>query len=661
MNWLSAFTGWSQTLVSITTLAIIYYLSHEAILNRKNTILFSPAGMASGLLTAYLQFFLNLLVLFSLPIIFGIVAYYTTHLYFETNQYFSLFCAVVSAGVSYSIILKYFTILHSKVTRGQEAGTYEEAKAKLDRIRKPSDPGVFFGGVLLEFAAATGHFLAVGTTGSGKTVTIKLLMESVLRHILRIPDHRAIMFDAKRELFAYLHLKMGFPESRIHVMNCFDKRGKAWHISKDINTEAQAVELANALIPPPEKEGDNAYFGKAARRILTGVIYSFILTSDEREESGEPRLDWTLRDLILALRNEETIRYLLDKHDDTRYLIKRFFSNEKTVNDVLSTLDTAISDFNIVAALWEHAPYKISLKDWAYNPKGSVILLGYDKEHKKSLNPINRVIFQRLSDVLINQSNSATRRTWIFLDELREISGGLPGLTQLLNMGREKGDCCVLGVIDIKGLMSALGEENAQEITGLCDNVAALRTRSFPTSKWLSEGFGNAEIREQNLSRDSAGKQSIQEHITERQVFLSGEFQRLEKPTGENDYTISGYYLNAYTKPYRYDFEGINGWHKIVPRLTEEEINQYGIIPRTRNEQKLKFWNQSDLDRLEIDLDINVLLEREVEREQKQDLEQNQKPEAKSKIDWSNFRVANDEQEEEADQDIDNIENGYQQ
>ncbi len=618
IGWFSNSTGEIEKLFYYGLLIAGYYLSHEAILNRKQTFLYSPAGMAKGFLSAYVQFFSNLLILITLPIIFGIGAYYSTNLYLGTNQIFSFFCAVVSAGVSYSIIFRYFSLIQSKVTRGQEEGTHDEAKEKLDKIRSPKDAGILFGGVRLPSEAATGHFLAVGTTGSGKTVAIKLLMESVLRFIFKAQDHRAIMFDAKRELYAYLQCKMGFDSSHIHTLNPFDQRGAALDFSKDFNTEAQAVELANALIPPPEKEGDNAYFGKAARRITTGIIYSLILTSDEREARGEERITWTLRDLILALRYEESIRYLLSKHEETRYLIKKYFRNEKTVNDVLSTLDTSISDFNVVAALWEHAPYKISLRDWAYNRKGSVILLGWDKEHKKSLDPINRVIFQRLSDILINQSNSATRRTWIFLDELREISGGLPGLTQLLNMGREKGHCCVLGVLDIKGLMSALGENNAQEITGLCDNVAALRTRSAPTATWLSDMFGNAEIQEQNLSRDSQGKHSIQQHITERKVFLSGQFQKLEKPSKENQFTIGGYYLNAYTKPFQYNFPGINGWQKLVPRLTEDEINQYGIIPRKRAKHKLRLWDKNDLERLEIDLDINFLLEREVSHEQKQ-------------------------------------------
>lgn len=611
----------------------------------RNRAFKNRAGLTAGLEALnLLSYFSNILLILLIPLIIGVFVYAVARLSFDYSHTISYFAALFFAAPGYYTAFQMMKPKANRVTRGQEEGTSEAAQEKIDSIRASGDKGVWFGGVFLPSEAATKHFLFVGTTGSGKTVNIKLLMESALPQIKKQRDHKAIMFDAKRELYAYLLKKEFSPydhtakEGHVHTLNPFDERGAAWDIAKDIDSEAQAVELANVLIPPPEKEGDNAYFGKAARRIVTGVIHSFILTSDEREERGEPRLSWTLRDLILALRYEESIKHLLGKHSETKYLIEKYFRNEKTNNDVLSTLDTAISDFNIVAALWEHAPYKISLREWAYNKRGSIILLGWDKENKKSLDPLNRVIFQRLSDILINQDNSEQRRTWIFLDELREISKGLPGLVQLLNMGREKGACCVLGVIDIKGLMHSLGENIAEEVTGLCDNVAALRTRSAPTAKWLSEIFGNAEVKEKSTSFDSHGRRSIQESIAERKTFLFGQFQELETPSKENGHTITGYFLNAYARPYRYAVQGVKGWHEVVPKLSQEEINTYGIVPRPKVEQRLKLWDKNDLKRLEISLDLDLSLERN---------EPEQQQENKPKVNWSKFRVLSEEQEEE--------------
>jgi type IV secretory pathway TraG/TraD family ATPase VirD4 len=494
-----------------------------------------------------------------------------------------------------------------KTTRGIEKGTREEAEAKLSKLRKAGEAGINWGGTRLPFSAATGHFLAVGTTGSGKTVTIKLLINSIIRSIgIKGTNHRAIVFDAKRELYAYF-VKLGIHQSLIHTLNPFDRRGARWDIAGDITTDTQAVQLSHSFIEMPEGKGDNSYFGDTAREIFAGVIQAFNHLSDQEEAQGKPRIDWRLRDLVLAVRYEEVMIHLIKKCPDTRHIIKKHFASRE-IKSVLSTLGTDISAFNGVAALWEHAPYSVSLKRWAYDPDGSIIILGYDKEQSAALDPINRVIFRRLSDITVNQPNSDQRRTWFFLDELRLISRGLPGLSELINMGREKGACCVLGVIDIMGLMSSLGKDTAEEVTGLCDNVAGLRTRSKPTAEWLADMFGNAEVKETNKSTDAKGEVSTSEQLNERKAILSGEFQKIEKPTALNGFTIGGYYLNGYTKPYRFDNVGVNGWQKIVPHLSNEEIEKDGIQPRPDSQQKLKLWDEKDLERLCIpDLDLKKI------------------------------------------------------
>jgi len=63
--------------------------------------------------------------------------------------------------------------------------------------------------------------------------------------------------------------------------------------------------------------------------------------------------------------------------------------------------------------------------------------------------------------------------------------------------------------------------------------------------------------------------------------------------------------LNGYTKPYYFGNVGVNGWLKTVPHLSNEEIEADGIQPRPDSQQKLKLWDEKDLERLcipEIDL-----------------------------------------------------------
>lgn len=50
----------------------------------------------------------------------------------------------------------------------------------------------------------TGHFLVVGTTGSGKTLTIDSLASQALRIVRGGSDQRALIYDSKQDVLARL-------------------------------------------------------------------------------------------------------------------------------------------------------------------------------------------------------------------------------------------------------------------------------------------------------------------------------------------------------------------------------------------------------------------------------------------------------------------------
>jgi hypothetical protein len=504
--------------------------------------------------------------------------------------------------------------------RGVLAGTVEGANKILSRLRKSGDEGINWGGTLLPARAANKHFLVVGTTGSGKTVIIKLLINSIIRYVgIKGSDHRAVFFDAKHELYPYL-VKIGVDPKLINILDPFDQRSARWDIAGDITTFTQAQQLAAELIPMPEEKGVNSYFPETAREIVANVIEAFNILSDKQEAKTGARIDWRLRDVVIAVRYEKFLSFLLKKSRETSHVVDSHFQNRE-FKAVLSTLGTAMTAFRGVAALWEHAPKPISLKDWAKNPDGSIILLGWNKEESTALDPINRVMFRRLSDVVIGQDNAEERRTWFFLDELRLVSRGLPGLSELLNIGREKGACCVLGVIDYEGLKHSLGDKIANEITGLCNNVAGLRSPSEKTAPWLAGIFGNAEKIEINISTNNKGEQGTSEHIADRKTFIAGQFQTIPEPSELNNFTIGGYYANPFTRPYYFNDVGVNGWQAVVPRLTKDE-SKTGYLPRTSAEQKLKPWDEQDSKRLGIpDFDLKEIYgEEEPKPDEKNDL-----------------------------------------
>ena len=116
--------------------------------------------------------------------------------------------------------------------------SFREAAKKCERMKGRG--GLCFGGLQLPAAAAEFHFLVMGATGSGKTLTIRFLMQSVFQ---KANGCRALLYDAKRDLILILD-GMGVPKSKIKIFNPFDDRSVAWDMAADITSPATAWQLA---------------------------------------------------------------------------------------------------------------------------------------------------------------------------------------------------------------------------------------------------------------------------------------------------------------------------------------------------------------------------------------------------------------------------------
>jgi len=480
--------------------------------------------------------------------------------------------------------------------RGRGLISFDEAKSIAHAKKRVEDPGILFGLLDLPSKIATTHFLVAGATGSGKTLTLRLLMQSVLRHIGEGRDTRALIYDAKQDMFSILH-GMGLA-SKIVTLNPFDERCAAWNMAKDITSPATAQQIATILIPE-EKHSSNPYFSDAARALLTGVFISFIKAAPGA---------WTFRDVVYAMKSSSRLRGILERYPETKDLIEQYFSNEKTSNDVISTVATKMQRYEYIAAAWDRATTQISLRDWLTDEY--ILVLGNDEATRTALDAINQVIFKRLTELVLAQSESDTRRTWVFLDELRQ-AGKLDGMNSLLTMGRSKGACAVLGFQDIEGLSSVYGDREAAELVGLCANKAILRTDSPGTAKWASSLFGEREILEYRRSKNegsgsssstfkigdthsSQTSESLSEQVAKREVLLPSEI--MDMATTSLDTSLPGYYIIPEIGAYGVRISG--PWIKSELRQANADVPN--IIKRPEEHQYLRAWDYNDLLRLGI-------------------------------------------------------------
>ena len=298
--------------------------------------------------------------------------------------------------------------------RGRTLRSVEQVKEALADTVK--EYGIRLGLHLLPHRVAYGHFAVVGATGSGKTLLQRLLMQSVLPRIGTGLEQRALIYDAKQDILSLLAgMDLRCPVTTFHP---FDTRGVAWDMAGDITSPAAALQAATLLVPKAQHDA-NPFFSNAARHLMYAALLALMVKASNR---------WTLRHLLLVLRSESLLRLVLAQTEFTRPLLQ-YGEHPTTFQNILSTLLTRTAPYEIIAAAWDHAERKLSLRAWL--DQESILILANDEDHRAALDTLNQLLFKRLSELVLardERTEDSLRTTWFFLDEVRQ-AGKLDGLS----------------------------------------------------------------------------------------------------------------------------------------------------------------------------------------------------------------------------------------
>jgi hypothetical protein len=517
--------------------------------------------------------------------VFSLLLAVGTHLVVGLQTYSLLYANSAAAGLSFGAL--WFGLNLSLPTarpppprhvRGRRILTLEQARAQAAVAA-----GLPWGGVLLPPEEATTHFMVVGTTGSGKTVTIRALMKAVLPGLGRAGCRGALIYDAKRDVVSVLAgLGLTVDRGQVALLNPFDRRCSAWDMAADVTTNDAALEVATALCPREER-ASNPYFADAARDIVEQVIRTFIQLAPGR---------WTLRDVLVAADNEADLVRVLRQTDRGRNLLDQHARAPATWGNILGSLSTKLRPYHVIGALWHRAGRQISLESWFAG--GTVLVLGSSQRSGEALRALNRVLFKRLAQIAIDQQEDQTSRRWFFIDEAKD-AGNLDGLDALLTKGRSKGMCVVLGFQDTEGMQEAYGDHPAMSLIGQPSHRAILRMGSPETAKWAVSVLGEVEVLELRATREQAAwaarQSSASEQREKRDAVLASEITDLALP--DRTHGPEGIYLSPRIGAYRSRLR----WDELdlpVPHPTEPNYEE-NVDPVA---QELGPWAQEDLKRL---------------------------------------------------------------
>ena len=508
-----------------------------------------------------------------------------------TTQWVAIATPALLLGVGVAVwVFRFWRRRRNQVSfrhlRGRSLRTAQQVQEAL--ADTSPNQGIRFGQYLLPQRAAYGHFAIVGATGSGKTLLQRLLMQSVLPRIGKGLDQRALIYDAKQDIHSLLGgLGLRCPIATFHPL---DARCVAWDMAADITSPAAALQAATLLVPKAQQDA-NPFFSNAARHLMSAALLALILQAPGR---------WTLRHLLLVLRSESLLRQVLAQTEFTRPLLQ-YGEHPATFQNILSTLLTRIAPFEIIAAAWDRAEHKLSLRAWL--EQEAILILANDEDNRAAIDTINQLLFKRLSELVLardERPEDSQRTTWFFLDEVRQ-AGRLDGLSALMTKGRSKGAAVLLGFQDINGLHEVYGREAANELVGQCNTKALLRLNSPETARWASQLFGASEFlesrrshsrsrnfRELGWQQGGSSGESISNAIAKRELVLDSEF--LDLPETSFDNGVTGFFLNPLTGAFK---------HHLPPDWLRQHLRPPdpatpNLIRRPDAHQYLRPWSDQD-------------------------------------------------------------------
>ena len=475
-----------------------------------------------------------------------------------------------------------------RTLEGREVSNFKTARKISNRLRSQNDPGCLFGGIFIASFEAVKHFLVAGASGSGKTLTIRLWLESVLPNITPGSRRRMLISNPKRDVLAILH-GIGVKVEVINLDPFDGSNSYGWSLCEDIRTPAHIEALAHILVP--QDNSNDTFWRDCVVVLLTGVISYFVKYA--------PNV-WTLRDILLVMENQRFLSAML-RSDPAFHSYLDVMGSEKTAANIISTIRTKLSRYKVIAALWHQNSLEgrtISLKRWSQSE--AILVLGRNEEAKEAMQAVNQLLLQRLAQILINLPDQSEERpeTYVVLDEFCSIGGRLPLMRELAVEGRSKGVSLFIGFQDYKDVENTYGDKIAATITSQFRHKAILRLDSPATARWAANLVGEIIVERRQTSTSSSAWNNVSVTTSWRrskeEAIIASQFLAIppinkDKGNGLKGFYLTGEHVYWYTYPLSYLRENLK------PKA--QDIG--GFIERPVEHQYLQMWQKEDNERLE--------------------------------------------------------------
>lgn len=447
------------------------------------------------------------------------------------------------------------------IIRGSRLLTLEEKAAEVAALTVAGQRFVAWGGIEIPFSKMHAHYAFLGTTRSGKSMSIQMLVRSVLvsdrqdaqgqRQLL----HRGLFFDPKSDTYQML-LALGVPADRILWLNPFDARGCFWDIAQDV-TDITSARTIGRLLAPADENATSDYWGNVTQALVGNVLWEL------RLQRG---VKWTLLDVVKAFDSTATLKAALSRTEPGRIAFRSHIEENAptTKGAIFSTIQTKIVELRIPAEFAAANPDmpRVSIGQWFRDGgQHKALLLCTVPKYEPALKAINSVLFTLAAlEVLSRPEEHPKDETWFILDEPR-AAGRQAKLEDLLGTGASKGVHVALSMLDSEGFEAVYPKGVGSSLRQLCGNVSINALANLATAQWAAQVLGKQEVlrksygRSRSVSQSKDGAtttegESEDTRITERDLVLSNELMRL-RPASADPLFMEGVYIMPDSNPWK--------------------------------------------------------------------------------------------------------------
>ena len=390
---------------------------------------------------------------------------------------------------------------------GARYSTEEEVIEMMRRDNKRVD--IKIGKIGIPFDYETQHGLLYGQTGTGKTVVIAPLIETVLNRGDRFAAH-----DTKGDFVSKLH----DPE-RTLIFNPLDERHMkpfgGWSVFNEITTMMDVYTVASSIVP--RGTGREVFFNSGAQDILAGLLFHCYFTGKKTNKDV-----WNVLALPAA---DQSILLKATKGGERGY---GYLANPDT--PMAQSVRAVMLQYCKCFEYMTMSDGDFCIGDWVKDEKQKYrgIFVSNYQQIAETLRPILSLFFDILAIRLLALEDDDTRqrRLFMILDEMNSLQQ-LSSLIPFVTLARSKGGSMLGSFQTVSQIEKNYGKEDCDTIIDNCKMTVTLRVGSPNTAEFLSKKIGDVKKVKTNTSTvmkngsDGEGVTVSESEVTERLVMPS--------------------------------------------------------------------------------------------------------------------------------------------